>query len=122
MPKSETKILDAPSDIKEEKRLNSEFDFLAPEWRSEFNCGRKYTPSYNIAPTDITPVLVSAEHFGDDGSDDGQSRVIVPMMWGMIPFWHKVSQFGGFDEKQFTRFASEWTRGGKIKLILKRIF
>lgn len=65
-----------------------------PEWRAEFNCGRSFMPSYNIAPTDITPVLVSADHFIDknDKSDQQQAhggRIIVPMMWGMIPFWHK---------------------------------
>ncbi|XP_030374739.1 abasic site processing protein HMCES [Scaptodrosophila lebanonensis] len=59
-----------------------------PEWRAEFNLGRTYQPSYNIAPTDITPVLVSAAHFSD-ASDQKNARVVVPMMWGMIPFWHK---------------------------------
>lgn len=65
---------------------------LTPEWRSEFNCGRTYQPSYNMTPTDITPVIVSTDHFCGDGSNEEfnpQSQVIVPMMWGMIPFWHK---------------------------------
>lgn len=66
-------------------------DKLEPEWRSEFNCGRNYLPSYNVAPTDITPVLVSKHHFYDDQDADcmNNSRIIVPMMWGMIPFWHR---------------------------------
>ncbi|XP_016981885.1 abasic site processing protein HMCES isoform X2 [Drosophila rhopaloa] len=59
-----------------------------PEWRPEFNLGRRYQPSYNIAPTDITPVIVSAAHFSD-AEDQKCSRVVMPMMWGMIPFWHK---------------------------------
>ncbi|XP_054747471.1 abasic site processing protein HMCES [Anastrepha obliqua] len=66
--------------------------FVTPEWRPEFNCGRKYQPSYNITPTDITPVIISTDHFCDNGDSEGcnpQSRVVVPMMWGMIPFWHK---------------------------------
>lgn len=50
-----------------------------------------------MAPTDITPVLVSAKHFQDTvaQADDAQQqtadsndRVLVPMMWGMVPFWH----------------------------------
>lgn len=45
-----------------------------------------------MAPTDVTPVLVSAAHFAADSSvaaassDDG--RLLVPMMWGLIPSWH----------------------------------
>lgn len=58
-----------------------------PEYRNEFNCGRKYEPSYNIAPTDISPVLVSASHFDD--RKDSADRVLVPMMWSMVPRWHK---------------------------------
>ncbi|XP_039495254.1 abasic site processing protein HMCES [Drosophila santomea] len=59
-----------------------------PEWRAEFNLGRRYHASYNIAPTDITPVIVSAAHFSD-AEDQKCARVVMPMMWGMIPFWHK---------------------------------
>lgn len=64
-----------------------------PNWRHEYNCGRQYQPSYNLAPTDITPVLVSAKHFDFDSDQLSKTsqiddRVIVPMLWGMIPFWH----------------------------------
>ncbi|XP_033232624.1 abasic site processing protein HMCES [Drosophila pseudoobscura] len=59
-----------------------------PEWRAEFNLGRRYQASYNIAPTDITPVVVSAAHFSDQ-EDQKCARIVMPMMWGMIPFWHK---------------------------------
>jgi len=59
-----------------------------PEWRAEYNLGRRYQASYNIAPTDITPVIVSAAHFSD-AEDQKCARVVTPMMWGMIPFWHK---------------------------------
>ncbi|XP_004519803.2 embryonic stem cell-specific 5-hydroxymethylcytosine-binding protein [Ceratitis capitata] len=65
---------------------------LTPEWRSEYNCGRKFEPSYNMVPSDVTPVIVSADHFNDNTSSEelnAQSQIIVPMMWGMIPFWHK---------------------------------
>lgn len=82
-----------------------------PEWRNEYNCGREYKPSHNLAPTDITPVLISAAHFDSDSdtdeqhfpdtdefsdeeekeSTDSSDQVIVPMLWGMIPFWHSSS-------------------------------
>ncbi|KAM7363137.1 abasic site processing protein HMCES [Cochliomyia hominivorax] len=76
---------DTPKDEKEQQ-----FE-LEPEYRLEYNCGRQYYPSYNMAPTDITPVLVSTDHFYDekDTKDLKNSRIVVPMMWGMIPFWHK---------------------------------
>lgn len=40
-----------------------------------------------MAPTDVTPVLVSAKHFDDAAAAD--ARLVVPMMWGMVPFWHR---------------------------------
>ncbi|XP_060649183.1 abasic site processing protein HMCES [Drosophila nasuta] len=64
--------------------------FATPEWRAEFNLGRRYQASYNIAPTDITPVIVSAAHFAEAAEDQkGTDRIVMPMMWGMIPPWHK---------------------------------
>lgn len=63
-----------------------------------------------MAPTDISPVLISAAHFDCDSDADvqhfpdteassdeekesinGFDQVLVPMMWGMIPFWHSSS-------------------------------
>lgn len=52
-----------------------------------------------MAPTDISPVLISAAHFdcdtdSDDDQDekaDGSDQTLVPMMWSMIPFWHNNS-------------------------------
>ncbi|XP_055375283.1 abasic site processing protein HMCES isoform X2 [Condylostylus longicornis] len=66
----------------------------APYIRSEYNFGRKYEPSYNIAPSDITPVLVSSDHFesyerNSEVNENEMRFCIVPMLWGMIPFWHK---------------------------------
>ncbi|KAH8420958.1 hypothetical protein KR222_011246, partial [Zaprionus bogoriensis] len=72
------------SSAADEKKPNLE----TPEWRSEFNLGRRYQASYNIAPTDITPVIVSAAHFSD-AEQQKSARLVVPMMWGMIPAWHK---------------------------------
>ncbi|XP_052867992.1 abasic site processing protein HMCES-like [Anopheles cruzii] len=57
-----------------------------PRYHKEFNCGKKYEPSFNVAPTDVTPVLVSAIHF--DESADAADQLLVPMMWGMVPRWH----------------------------------
>lgn len=105
----------------DESKINDKH--TKPEWRHELNCGKTYKPSYNIAPTDITPVLVSAQHFDFDeedtsaiqieaddwslDSDDhpneadprpntfanrlqsAEDRLLVPMMWGMVPFWHQ---------------------------------
>ncbi|XP_037034284.1 abasic site processing protein HMCES-like [Bradysia coprophila] len=58
-----------------------------PEFRQEFNCGKSYQPSTNICPTDVTPVLISSNHVSEEPTDSSD-RVLVPMMWGMIPFWH----------------------------------
>ncbi|XP_063375170.1 abasic site processing protein HMCES [Cydia amplana] len=57
-----------------------------PDWMHEHNAGREYKPSYNIAPTDVTPVLVSASKFKTAAHI---SRIVKPMMWGIIPPWHK---------------------------------
>lgn len=70
--------------------------FKQPEWRNEYNCGREYKPSYNLAPTDISPVLISAAHFDDDADVTStlhceSDQLLVPMLWGMIPFWHNSS-------------------------------
>lgn len=99
------------STYKNPKFKGSTYDYKQPQWRNEYNGGREYKPSYNLAPTDISPVLISAAHFNDgtdldtstlpddfentDDSDDNLSddgdQVLVPMLWGMIPFWHDSS-------------------------------
>lgn len=43
--------------VKGTKDEENKEEFRTPEWRSEFNLGRQYQASYNIAPTDITPVM-----------------------------------------------------------------
>lgn len=63
-------------------------EYTTPEWRAEFNLGRRYQASYNIAPTDITPVIISSAHFSE-AKDQKYDRIVMPMMWGMIPVWHK---------------------------------
>ncbi|KOB75334.1 Uncharacterized protein OBRU01_03777, partial [Operophtera brumata] len=60
--------------------------FVTPEWLPEHNADKEYTPSYNIAPSDVTPVLVSSSKYKNAATTD---RVLKPMMWGVIPSWHK---------------------------------
>ncbi|XP_049886176.1 abasic site processing protein HMCES [Pectinophora gossypiella] len=60
--------------------------YIKPEWLHEHNNGKEYTPSYNIAPSDVTPVLVSASKYRHAANTD---RVLKPMLWGIIPPWHK---------------------------------
>ncbi len=49
------------------------------EWEDPEN----YLPSYNIAPTQTSPVLVYAKR-----------RKVSPMRWGLIPFWAKDKSIG----------------------------
>ncbi|XP_037086240.1 abasic site processing protein HMCES-like isoform X2 [Pollicipes pollicipes] len=48
---------------------------------------KAYHPSYNIAPTGTLPVLIRGQHAGC--ADD--ERVVMPMRWGLVPFFHKVA-------------------------------
>lgn len=67
------------------KGKDGEF-YIKPEWLNEYNNGKEYSPSYNIAPTDVTPVLISSSKYKSAQSD----WILKPMMWGIIPPWHKV--------------------------------
>ena len=42
-----------------------------------------YLPSYNIAPTQSSPILI-----------DNGKRIVKPMRWGLIPSWAKDDKFG----------------------------
>jgi len=53
-------------------------------WVDQQGC-KQYQPSCNIAPTDTLPVLVR----GELGSCPDEERVIMPMRWGLVPFFHK---------------------------------
>ncbi|XP_072753976.1 abasic site processing protein HMCES-like isoform X1 [Anoplolepis gracilipes] len=44
----------------------------------------KYTPSFNMGPQDVLPCMISGSHFKEE-----KERVLCPMIWGMIPPWHK---------------------------------
>lgn len=67
-------------------KQKNEDRYTKPDWLEEHNAGKLYMPSYNIAPTDITPVLVSSRKFRNTAS----AIALKPMMWGIIPPWHKV--------------------------------
>lgn len=81
--------------------------YKKPDWRQEYNCGKQYEPSHNLAPTDVTPVLVSVKHFEENDVEDQKldnasfttkqpsidDRLLIPMMWGMIPFWHNGTDY-----------------------------
>lgn len=71
-------------------KLKGSSRFVKPEWLPEHNAGKDYSPSHNIAPTDVTPVLVSSCKY-DNATCEKQGRVLKPMLWGVIPPWHKVN-------------------------------
>ncbi|XP_012232505.2 abasic site processing protein HMCES [Linepithema humile] len=54
-----------------------------PTWAKTDN-EVNYTPSYNMGPRDVLPCVVSGSHFQEE-----EERVLCPMMWGIIPPWHK---------------------------------
>lgn len=77
------------------RKATSYFDphkkkYVQPDWIDAANGGLEYSPSTNVAPTEILPVLISNTHEKIRPSEDLSTRIIKPMMWGMIPFWHKV--------------------------------
>jgi putative SOS response-associated peptidase YedK len=49
------------------------------EWEDPDN----YLPSYNIAPTQISPILIYTDR-----------RLMRPMRWGLVPFWAKDKSIG----------------------------
>ncbi len=53
-------------------------ELAVQEWEDPEN----YTPSFNIAPTQISPILL----------DDGRRRVQT-MRWGLVPAWAKDTKF-----------------------------
>ncbi|XP_043285755.1 abasic site processing protein HMCES [Venturia canescens] len=44
----------------------------------------RYAPSYNMGPRDTVACIVAGSHFSE-----ASERLLCPMMWGMIPPWHK---------------------------------
>lgn len=76
---------------------------MKPEWVDEYNDGKQYIPSYNIAPTDVTPIMISANLCQKNASYE---RIIKPMMWGMIPPWQKVNELTYLSEIIFDHFIN----------------
>ncbi len=62
------------------KDMQSIIEELAiEEWENPDN----YIPSYNIAPTQTSPIII-----------DNGKRIVKPMRWGLIPSWAKDDKFG----------------------------
>ncbi|KDR12790.1 hypothetical protein L798_13367 [Zootermopsis nevadensis] len=75
-----------PDDVQKASSFKDKIsgNYQLPHWASNIKNKQQYRPSHNVAPTDVTPVLVSGSHFGGESE-----RMLQPMMWGMIPVWHK---------------------------------
>lgn len=61
--------------------------YMKPQWIDLKNGGYSFHPSNNICPSDVTPVLISGSHLSENSSE----RCLTPMLWGLIPRWHKVN-------------------------------
>ncbi|KAK3887427.1 hypothetical protein Pcinc_008472 [Petrolisthes cinctipes] len=74
--------------------------YEAPQWRDHPG-DHKYWPSYNVAPTRFTPVMISEHHMKGvkreaekeegEGEELPPQLIIQPMMWGLIPNFYKAS-------------------------------
>ena len=54
-------------------------ELFIDEWQDD-----NYKPSFNIAPTQNSPVLISLRN----------SRIIKSMKWGLVPSWSKNRSIG----------------------------
>ncbi|KAG0723916.1 Embryonic stem cell-specific 5-hydroxymethylcytosine-binding protein [Chionoecetes opilio] len=67
-------------------------------WRDPPN-NHTYTPSTNTAPSRYTPVIISEHQRGvkrtQDGEEQPAQRVVQPMMWGLVPPFHKGPSAAG---------------------------
>ncbi|MCF7886173.1 MAG: SOS response-associated peptidase [Candidatus Marinimicrobia bacterium] len=64
---------------KEKREIIEKYDIEESNWEG---AGR-YRPNYNIAPTNISPILIY-----------NREKVIKPMHWGLIPSWSKDISIG----------------------------
>ncbi|MEA3392738.1 MAG: SOS response-associated peptidase, partial [Candidatus Marinimicrobia bacterium] len=53
-------------------------EFLIDSWNDDFI----FKPSYNIAPTNTVPIML-----------EKNGRNILPMKWGLIPFWSNENTY-----------------------------
>jgi putative SOS response-associated peptidase YedK len=58
---------------------------LAAEFEAEDATGQALRPDYNIAPTDLVPVVVLRHRSGDRGGQ--QVRQLRAAKWGLVPSW-----------------------------------
>lgn len=60
-------------------------EFEQPDWIHCANSNVEFKPSSNLAPTEAIPVLISGTH-----CDNESEQILQPMIWSLIPKWHKV--------------------------------
>jgi putative SOS response-associated peptidase YedK len=58
---------------------------LAAEFEAEDATGQALRPDYNVAPTDVVPVVVLRHRSGDRGGP--QVRQLRAAKWGLVPSW-----------------------------------
>ncbi|KAK7076846.1 hypothetical protein SK128_011556 [Halocaridina rubra] len=75
--------------------------YKAAQWRDHPG-NHSYGQSHNVAPSRFTPVMISDHHVhGIKRNSEGEEKcsplhyVIQPMMWGLIPHFHKGSSAVG---------------------------
>lgn len=68
-------------------KVDVDKELKKPTYRNEYNLGKTYKPSYNLAPQDICPIIVSSKHFDEEQSS--ADRTVIPALWSLIPKWHK---------------------------------
>ncbi|XP_013790408.1 embryonic stem cell-specific 5-hydroxymethylcytosine-binding protein-like [Limulus polyphemus] len=59
---------------------------VTPQWK-DVNVDHTYIPSYNQAPSRSLPVLATISTL--DNKTENSERSVCPMLWGLVPFWHK---------------------------------
>jgi putative SOS response-associated peptidase YedK len=62
-----------------------ELDHLAAEFEAEDALGSALRPDYNVAPTDLVPVVVLRHRSGDRGGP--LVRQLRAAKWGLVPSW-----------------------------------
>ena len=66
------------------KTLTRDMQSIIEELAIEEWYDDNFHPSFNIAPTQTSPILLG----------DGKSRIVKPMKWGLVPSWSKDESIG----------------------------
>ncbi len=74
---------------------------------TSMNISEKITPHYNIAPTQIIPVICKGEN---------QENIIEFRKWGLVPFWAKDTEIG---HKMINARAETLTQKPSFKPLIK---